>query len=203
MNKKLTIIIPITLLLFSVLFYFFYWIKTPTYSINIIRDSINNHDILKFEKHVDIDRVFEKAYDDSAIGIDKCEGGSVLTAPKGQLLMEMYKPQSLRALKNEALEVVKGNTLAKSTGRTDSERYVFNVRERLNLLETKNIEVKNISQISEDNNTTLMNINIYNKKIDNSFGLVVKMEKLDDGSWKIVEIYNLVDFFVEMYKYYW
>ena len=29
------------------------------------------------------------------------------------------------------------------------------------------------------------------------------MEKLDDGSWKIVEIYNLVDFFVEMYKYYW
>lgn len=203
MNKKFTIIFSAALVVLSILFYFLYWIKTPNYSINIIRNSINNHDILKFEKHVDLDRVFNKAYDDSAIGIDKCEGGTVLTDPKGQLFMALYKPQSIRAMKNEALEVIKGNTLAESAGRTDPEKYVFNIRQRLNIIEAKNIEVKNISLESEDSNFTLMSITIFNKKIDKDFKLIVKMEKLNDGSWKVVEIYNLVDFFVEMYKYYW
>lgn len=202
MRKKYIILGFITFIICSILYYFFYWIKTPIYTINLIRESINNHDILKFEKHVDMDRIFSKAYNDSAVAIDKIEGGTVLTSPEGLVFIEIRKPQSLEALKKETIEIVRGITVAKQEDRTDAERYVFNIRERLDILDTKNIEVRNVSLVSETSDYTLTNINFFNRHLDKDFNITVKMEKLNDGTWKIIEIYNLVDLFIETDKQY-
>ena len=45
-------------------FYFFYWVKTPAYSLSLIGDAITGHDAVSFQQHVDMDRLYSKAYDD-------------------------------------------------------------------------------------------------------------------------------------------
>ena len=53
-------------ILCALAYYFLYWTKTPVYSANIIRESIAKHDVVTFEKHVDMDTLYGKGYDDGA-----------------------------------------------------------------------------------------------------------------------------------------
>ena len=50
----------IILILCAIAYYFLYFIKTPAYSIKIIQESIQKHDVATFEKHVDLDTLYIK-----------------------------------------------------------------------------------------------------------------------------------------------
>ena len=62
-QKKICVGLIITILAI-VGFYFFYWIKTPVYSINLIREAVKHRNIEAFERHVDLNSVYSKAVDD-------------------------------------------------------------------------------------------------------------------------------------------
>ena len=84
------------LILAGLLFYFFYWIKTPTYTVGIIKTAIEQKDMTAFEKHVDLDALLGKAYLDSTrAGLAKPDAeeskelfqkSKLQPAPKTQLL---------------------------------------------------------------------------------------------------------------------
>ena len=64
----------------------------------------------------------------------------------------------------------------------------------------ENLNIKDISVISKENNESIVAITLFNRKVGKNFDLKVKMSKLDDGTWKLKEITNLVDFMVEIDK---
>ncbi|MBQ5600704.1 MAG: hypothetical protein IIU79_01995, partial [Phascolarctobacterium sp.] len=66
--------------------------------------------------------------------------------------------------------------------------------------DAENIELKDISVIEERGNRALIAIKLYNSELGKNFTLTVKMNKLVDGTWRIKEITNLVDFFLEVDK---
>lgn len=70
--KKIGLGIVIAILC-AIAFYFLYWIKTPAYSLNIIRESVEKHDVATFEKHVDMDTLYTKAFDDGIVAVDKIQ----------------------------------------------------------------------------------------------------------------------------------
>ena len=44
--------------------YYFYWQKTPQYSVRLIANALEDHDLDTFNKHVDLDSLLGSAYDD-------------------------------------------------------------------------------------------------------------------------------------------
>lgn len=43
---------------------FFYWMRTPQYTFTQIHEAVQQHDLTKFEKHVDLNSLYAHAYDD-------------------------------------------------------------------------------------------------------------------------------------------
>ncbi len=56
-NQMIAISGLLVVVLCSLAFYFFYWTKTPQYSINLIREAVKTHNTEMFEQYVDLDNL--------------------------------------------------------------------------------------------------------------------------------------------------
>ena len=63
-KKKLIVGVIVVAVIAIVAFYFGYWVKTPRYSLGLIKEAVATHDLVKFEKHVDIQNLSSRAVDD-------------------------------------------------------------------------------------------------------------------------------------------
>lgn len=66
--------------------------------------------------------------------------------------------------------------------------------------DVKNADFKDITVVSKENGEAIVALTLHNKKFNKDFELKVKMAELQDGTWKLKEITNLVDFLVEVDK---
>jgi len=122
MDKKKFIGIIIALIIIGLCSYFFYYTKTPTYSLNLIKDSIQKHDVATFKKHVDLDSLISRGYDDlMAVSMNDLKDNS-LGAGFAKGLIEMMKPTITNALKDGALRAVENGKWedVPSNGQTDT-----------------------------------------------------------------------------------
>ena len=181
----------------AIAFYFLYWTKTPAYSLNIIRESVEKHDVATFEKHVDMDTLYTKAFDDGVVAVDKIQGEGTLSNPMAVGFLQMLKPPVVAALKNETIEYVKGEKENKAQSNNKADDFAKGMKNESGI---DNSKLKDITVVSKDNNEAIVALTLYNQKIDKNFDLKVKMTKLNDGTWKLKEITNLVEFLVEVDK---
>lgn len=181
----------------AIAFYFLYWTKTPAYSLNIIRESVEKHDVATFEKHVDMDTLYTKAFDDGIVAVDKIQGEGTLSNPLAVGFLQMLKPPVVAALKNETIEYVKGEKENKAQSNNKADDFAQGMKNKSGV---DNSKLKDITVVSKENNEAIVALTLYNQKIDKNFDLKVKMTKLDDGTWKLKEITNLVEFLVEVDK---
>lgn len=179
----------------AVAFYFLYWVKTPAYSANIIRESIEKHDVVAFEKHVDMDSLYSKGYDDAIIAIDRIEGNGISTNPFAMGILQMMKPAIINELKAQTLKEIKGENANNGGRKNEATKMAEGLQEKADM---KNADFKDISVVSKENGEAIVALTLYNKKFDKDFVLKVKMSELEDGTWKLKEITNLVDFLVEV-----
>lgn len=194
--KKIGLGIVIAILC-AIAFYFLYWIKTPAYSLNIIRESVEKHDVATFEKHVDMDTLYTKAFDDGIVAVDKIQGDGTLSNPLAVGFLQMLKPPVVAALKNETIEYVKGEKENKAQSNNKADDFAQGMKSKSGV---DNSKLKDITVVSKENNEAIVALTLYNQKIDKNFDLKVKMTKLDDGTWKLKEITNLVEFLMEIDK---
>ena len=220
-NQRNIIIGLIIAVVCALSFYFFYWVKTPLYSVNLIRESVEKHDVVQFKKHVDMDTLYGKAIEDMLIAVDKIEGTEIMSNPFSASIVEILKEPAVELLKgkdalngNEILIlerndrvgkklVATGNGQGNLTNARFGEEFYYGDRFSEELKEkadAENIELKDISVIEERGNRALIAIKLYNSELGKNFILKVKMNKLVDGTWRIKEITNLVDYFLEVDK---
>ena len=91
----------VLIILFALAYYFFCWMKSPTYSLMLIRDSIEKHDVMTFQKHVDLSSLLNKAFDDTIKATSIINKEDITS-----------KPNIVQALKEEILSEIsngKGN----------------------------------------------------------------------------------------------
>ena len=184
-------------ILCALAFYFLYWTKTPVYSANIIRESIAKHDVVTFEKHVDMDTLYSKGYDDAIIAIDRIEKNGISTNPFAMGILQMMKPAIVNELKARTLEEIKGVDNAQSSKNNQATKMAEGLQEKADV---KNADFKDITVVSKENGEAIVALILHNKKFNKDFELRVKMTELQDGTWKLKEITNLVDFLVEVDK---
>lgn len=204
-QKKLIVGLLIVVLC-ALAYYFFYWIKTPQYSLNLIRDAVKAHNTEKFERHVDLDTLLNKGYDDVIAYYMKTEGKDLggfqaIAAGAAQLV----KPSVTASLKSEILKSVSGNkeTVSDKNGESlnknqNNQQNQQNQQNQLNnavdKIANNNTEVKDISVIAKESEVSTVAITLFNKDLNKNFDLKLKMNKLENGEWRIKEITNLIEF---------
>jgi hypothetical protein len=194
-NKKLGIGL-IIVILGALAFYFLYWTKTPQYSIALIQQAVKNHNVDRFEKYVDLDSVYGKAYDDFiAKSIESKSSSDASEKVASSLVsgfMNIFKPTIVTALKDATLKEISGSQDLE----TSTKKQKGDIKEGLAKVSyaNKNSELKNISVISKESDVARVAITLFDKELNKNFDIKVKMNKLDSGEWRVKEITNLIEY---------
>ena len=112
-------------------------------------------------------------------------------------ILQMIKPAIVNELKVKTLEEIKGVDNGQSSKKNQATKMAEGLQEKADV---KNADFKDITVVSKENGEAIVAVTLHNKKFNKDFELKVKMAELQDGTWKLKEITNLVDFLVEVDK---
>ena len=209
MNKKRSIIIAALLLIAAIAgWYFLYFTKTPAYSLNLVRESVQKHDVNAFKQHVDVDAFISSTYDDiMEFTIENSEfKDNPLSINFAKGLIAMIKPAAAGAIKEELLKAVEKGSWQdeKNTGTTDSTAQKPAAPSQSNQIVEKSglksVGFQGIEYTKKDGTTALVGIKIHEQTLGTSYVLDIQMRELDNGSWQVTGIANLKDYLQELQK---
>ena len=199
MNDKLKKIVAVlaTLAVLAGGWYFFYWLKSPQHSVALIADAVRQHDLKTFEKHVDMDTLYGHAYDDVVavtFGADKDANPIIVAIVKG------IKGLAVPLLENETRSyIMHGDKPENETeaqqqvapGSESGAEIVDNLKDRTGFgaLKFDGVESSDV-----DGETAIVGIKLHDESLNRDFILKIKMQQLDDGLWRLLQITNLQDF---------
>ena len=112
-------------------------------------------------------------------------------------ILQMMKPAIVNELKAKTLEEIKGVDNGQSSKKNQATKMAEDLQEKADV---KNADFKDITVVSKEKGEAIVALTLHNKKFNKDFELKVKMAELQDGTWKLKEITNHVDFLVEVDK---
>ena len=196
-NQKKIAIAAIGAIVLALAFYFLYWVKTPTYSIGLIKDAVEKHDVVSFQKRVDMDTLYSKVFDDFIIVSAKTSGQDISRDSLAFTFAQMFKPPIVNALKERTLEAVKGEDKTNTDKNTNSN--IDQIRQQYeDILALQQVTVKDVSVLDTKENIANIAVKIHNKKYNKDYEIHVEMHKADDGYWTVKEITNFGDFLMQI-----
>ena len=201
MMKKKGFIIALVTLLCIVLGAggYMYYKRTPTYSLNLIKEAVEQHDFDTFSKHVDTENIISCAYDD-LLAAEMDDGGDDDTDNSMKKLeigfAKMLKPNIVATLNDEIKQFVKNgsttsnDTQAKQAGekKAGEKQAGENIKKQVDI---DNVAFKSVKDSRADGDFTIVGIEVTNKHLNRDFVIELKMLQLDDGTWKITQISNM------------
>ena len=178
-------------------FYFFYWIKTPVYSINLIREAVKHRNIEAFERHVDLNSVYNKAVDDFFVVAIKKSGGNVELDSFTLGILQLLKPVVVESLKTATIDEIFSN---KDSGKVKNRNDIAGdiAGKMQDSTDFDNVTIKNITQKKKTNGTAVVTLRLYNKEQNKEFDLDIFMNELENGEWRVKEISNFCDFLMDI-----
>lgn len=179
----------IVVVLCALAFYFLYYIKTPSYSLNIVREAVAKHDVATFEKHVDLDKVLDKGFDD-LIAAELQKGEDSLANPFVAGIVNMIKPALVNGIKRDILNTVKGEAKAEKQDENIAQKFVDKAFEG----KSEKFSIENVSEVSEEGDSAVIALSMRHKLAGSEIELRLDMAKLSDGTWRVVGIDNLAEF---------
>ncbi len=198
-NKKIYKIIGLILLLIlaGCAFYFFYWVKTPQYSLKLIQESVKSHDVVSFEKHVDTEALCTQALDafltQSMSETDK-------NNPFVQGLLQTIKPTLVTALKDGFTEYVRtGNLDIKNPFENKKQTNQF-TKEENKVENYQRLQFKDINNVETNDNRATIDLLFYDTKTEKDFTIKIGMAKLEDGTWRVDSFIDFETFVNEFDK---
>ncbi len=208
-NKKLLLIIPLICIAAGLAYYFLYWCKTPLYAVNEVRTAVQQHNVEKFEKHVDLHSVLDKAFEDVIVAESKINNDAVTANPFALGILHMLKPAVIELMVDEARTAVAGTSKDETDNNAKKESAASTVPRRNPVTDAmrSNIEKKlNIDQLkiydivleSTNKNNAVVALQLHHKSLNKDFSLKLKMTVNDQGNWQIKEITNLEEFLVQL-----
>ncbi len=178
----------VILSILGMLFYSFYYVKTPEYTLKIIEKSYKTHNVEEFHKHVDVDSVIS-LYIDDAIAKD----AELKNNPFAMLFIPLIKSQVIPIVKENLNKAIRGDEVS-----SNSLNMTFQPINQIEHLKDK-VTVTSISASTKDNIATIT-AKLAEKETGKEYDVNMKASKLDDGTWKIYEVTNMYDVLVGLQK---
>ena len=189
MEQKKPVIAGAAILLCAALYYFLYFVRTPEYSLNLIREAVQKHDMIAFERHVDTDHICNKLVDDYMVALSQKENN-----PMAIGLMNMMKPALVAHLKEAVLEAARGE--GQEPTKTQNKE-IDEMTEALKDNIYNDMKFKSASVIYKDGSEAVVAIALVHPDYNRPVELKVRMVQLDSGKWRVKEIANLMEFLGE------
>lgn len=103
-KTRTTLLLAVALVVLGVASGYWYWTTTPGYSLQQIKKATDDHDLVLFKKHVDVDGLVSKAIDDFMASemerqVEK-DGVEAFGAALGQGFIQLFKPRFVEAVTN-------------------------------------------------------------------------------------------------------
>lgn len=205
-RKWMALAVVVCLLFGACAWYFAYFTKTPAYSLNIVRESVQKHDVAKFKKHVDLDSLLSRAVDDAmevALQNDSSMNEQQKMLVNGFIKMlkapitSMFKEGILRYVETGKWEDENRGAEQASEGPQVNPSALA---EKSNLNTLKDADFKGIEYTKKDGKTAVVGMKFYNEKLQRDIVLDIQMRELEDGMWQIAEISNLKEYIAEFQK---
>lgn len=195
-NRKVLIGLSavLVILIGALLFYFLYWVKTPAYSLGLVKKSIENHDLPTFKRHVDLKSLYSRGFDDivqESLGEDASNAfvSGIVAALKENMIQTMITETE------KYVETGNFEKQAQSDGKNQAS--IQEVSQKLN---TPDLEYSGVKSTQIDGNIAIVTLTLHDKKVDKDFDLKIKMRSIDNGEWQVVEVTNLIEFMQEQEK---
>jgi hypothetical protein len=192
-NKKVIIAIGILgmAVIAMVLFYFCYWVKTPAYSLNLVRTAIEKHDLAQFERHVDLQSVYDRGFDSLMQAELKRNGESDNALLLG--LVTNVKAGIVDTLVTTTKKYVETGKFSKQDGQDNGAKSAKNMG-IVPKVNAQRIAFKDIRNTEKDGKVAVVTLEIHDTQVDKDFDINVNMRELEDGTWQVVELSNLAEF---------
>ncbi|MCI2109471.1 MAG: DUF2939 domain-containing protein [Acidaminococcaceae bacterium] len=169
-------------------FYKFYWLRSPQYSLGLIQKAIAQHDDAAFEKHVDVSRLSD---DMVTVMIDTTVMTGEESGPFKDNFVAMVKNIALPAFNSQIRTYVQQGVFQPIDTNNDGFAIAAAAIERMGFL---NMEFKGIDKTARHNDTTVVTCKLYDKALQQEFPLAITMNRLEDGTWRLVHLSGLQTF---------
>lgn len=190
-KKKIIIAVLIAVIAIVLGWYFGYFTKTPVYSLNLARESVEKHDVVTFKKHVDVESIIGSGYDDF---VDVQMNDPVIKDNpfKGfaEVMLKGLKSQIVPVLTQEIYNGVEKKS-EDSNQNTKSKEAASEVKEKTGV---KYLEFKSIGSATIDGNSAIVPIIFSSKDLNQDVTFDLLMKKLEDGTWQAIKINNFKEY---------
>ena len=162
-----------------------YYQTTATYSLNLIRESVENHDWHEFSKRVDVDTILNDGLDE--IINSQVESDSLAEKFTRQItggFVQMLKPSIVEKMKTDLQKTIQ--TVEEKAG------IIVEDKDEPNNFK-KRFEFAGIDSADYENDLANVRIKIHDNLDDRDMFIELQMIKLDDGTWKVSKVSNLKD----------
>lgn len=192
--------------LLALAFYFLYWVKTPAYSLNIIRKSVQEHNLVTFEQHVDLRSLYSHGMDDILRAYMRTQGTS--SQSDSDIVTGLYsvmKGSLVDGLVDATREYVQ-------TGKFDNGKHETpvdiqgaikqgvqkEIAKDVTGKDKLQLEFKGIESTVKQGQTATVTVKIGAKNKTKILPVQIKMQELVNGEWQVKEIANLSDILLQM-----
>lgn len=163
--------------------------KSPEYSLMLLQTSMASHDLVTFQKHIDMQTFYGNIFNDAIAPTILQPSGSFAN----QFLDEIV--QNIRATFVDSMtaytkELVNKNSQDQTIALPEQ---IF-ARKFISLADFSNMKYKKFSNTKIKGNIATVDITVTNKLLDKDFLLKVNMKKLEDGTWQLLKITNIPEF---------
>lgn len=207
-NSKKYILLAAALIVIGAAFYFFYWMRTPQYTFTQIHEAVQQHDLKKFEKHVDTDSLYAYAYDDIvyyAFGDPKQANPFLLGIVQSlkNIVVPILTQQTNYYVETGSAKDKQEDTVGNGSNpaaqpapspQTEGQQLAEQFKERTGFGIMRYEGVESTEQVGK---TADVAVKLYDNQLDHTFILHVNMYELDDGSWRLTKITNLKELLKE------
>lgn len=204
MKKKRIVSVASALIIILLIGYFgyFYWTRTPKYSLYQIAKAIQHHDVELFNKHVDVNTVAHRLIDDLIISAPKQkeeeetgEWGKV-GRELGKGLINLMKPRLAEIMKEQIEKYIETGDFQKPEDEGSSENSIRlpEIQKRIGKSFT------GVKFIKKEGKIVLVGIGLFNERIDKEVILELKMREKEGGHWQLVEFANIPALTKELQK---
>lgn len=179
-------------ILAALAFYFFYWVRTPVYSLNLAREAAQKHDADQFEMYVDLDSVLPGVFDDTLAAYEEISGQKLSDNALAAGVVQLVKPQVVSAMKEGVEKLIEGEKPeedAKKSGQASEAQQMAAGMSKTIL--KKGLQVKDISTVSRKDGNAVVSVKVHDGKIDGDYEFHLKMKQMESGKWKVKKISNL------------
>lgn len=193
-HRRLSLVIfLLAVMIGSALWYFFFYIRTPEYSLAQLQTAIAEHDGETFARYVNQELLASRAYDD--LTVDLFAYDSELTPQTKAMFEKFYiliKPQMAAGLETTALNRVTAGSwlLPDGTDILKGRQLGIDFERFLERSQLRNTTLVSIGKVEHNGQNATAELNIREDYTQTDFTLVAVMEQADDGHWQIAYLKN-------------